>query len=268
MLKKNKRVVDLVQTRKNEIFTYLRALKKNDKIIKNKFFIFAHYRTGSTLLKSLLNSHPEIKCDGEIFLPFIFQRFKKVLFPNFFIENKLIGCREKNYGFVLRLSQLEHILTRFHTRPDRFVENLFENGWKIIHLKRENFFKQALSNIIQIKRGQSHDTFDNPLRKTHVQIFPQELIRSIRSMENYSRKEDDIMEKIDHLKIVYENDLLDSEKHQETSDKIFSYLGIDKSTVKTNYRKVSSDNIGEYIENFDALLNFIKTTNYSKFLDC
>ncbi len=34
---------------------------------KSKFIIFGQGRSGSTLLMELLDSHPEIKCDSELF---------------------------------------------------------------------------------------------------------------------------------------------------------------------------------------------------------
>ena len=52
-----------------------------------KFVIFGRGRSGSTLLVSLLNSNPDIHCDGEILS-------RKKLFPEKVIHSKRL-CRTK-----------------------------------------------------------------------------------------------------------------------------------------------------------------------------
>lgn len=256
-----------LSTRKSELESYFNVLLHKSAQPKNKFFIFAHYRTGSTLLKSLIDSHPEIKCDGEIFLPFVYLDFKKMLFPNLYIKNNLYKCKMDNYGFILRLSQLQNVLTRFHKNPKYFIKNLYKNDWKIIHLKRRNYLRQAISNILHLERGQAHDTPEKPLKKTIIRISPEKLMKSIKWMENCSKREDQILKDINHIKIFYEDDLLNSDTHQSTSDRIFRYLGLPSEIVKTKLRRTSSDKIGEYVENFDELVEFLNQTEYSKFLE-
>ncbi|MGH7884529.1 MAG: hypothetical protein ACRENO_02400, partial [Thermodesulfobacteriota bacterium] len=231
-------------TRKNEITSYINAISKRGKFPKNKFIIFAHYRTGSSLLSSLLNSHPDITCERELFLQFIYLKYKKVLFPNLIIRDRLINCKTNTYGFILRLDQLEKILLRFDGVPKDFLRNLSDNGWKIIHLKRKNYLKQSISNITSKIRGQSHDTFEKPLDKTTVYIDPNRLINTISWMERTAAKEDIILNEFAHLKIIYEDDLLHSDSHQNTMNKIFDYLELNKASVETTFKRTSTENIG------------------------
>lgn len=265
-MKKNKGLRNEFSTRLFELKSYFNALSGKDKGVTKKFIVFAQYRSGSTLLSSLLDSHPEVTCEREIFLPFIFLKFKKVLSPDLIIKSRLIRCENKNYGFILRLPQLKQILVKSRIKPEKYMNKLHSDGWKFIHLRRNNPLKQSISNITQLTRGQSHDSVKKPLTRTVIRIDPQRLINNIKWVENTSLREDRILEKFDHIKIVYEKELLHSQFHQETVNRIFRFLDISPVPVSAEFKRVSSNNIGEYIENFEEIKEYIKNTEYSKYL--
>ncbi|BAQ61467.1 hypothetical protein GM3708_1873 [Geminocystis sp. NIES-3708] len=95
--------------RKNELSDYIKFFVNESNILEKKFIVFAHYRTGSTLLANLLNCHPDIFCDGEIFLKFINVHFKKVFFPCIYAESQSLKSNKKNYGCDVKLDQLVKI---------------------------------------------------------------------------------------------------------------------------------------------------------------
>lgn len=252
--------------RTNELRCYLRCMKSGGFLPERKFVIFAHYRTGSTLLQSLLNSHPAVWCERELFLDFVQVRFKKVLFPYQYVKANLRGSSMDVGGFVLRLSQLERILTPLHGTPEDFLRRLDTEGWKIIHLRRENHLRQAMSNVAGILRGQSHISVERPMEKTNVRVDPGDLIKTIHWMESVSEKEDRLMRRFEHLTVVYEQDLLDAGKHQETADRIFNYLGLDSSPVRSKYKRISSDDLFGPIVNAAEIEELIRNSRYSAYL--
>ncbi|MDY7015394.1 MAG: hypothetical protein SVX43_17715, partial [Cyanobacteriota bacterium] len=72
------------ELRKDEFLNYLRYFRSRlsgQTSQKEKFVLFCHHRSGSTLLANLLNVHPQIYCDRELFLPFIEKKIPKVLLP-------------------------------------------------------------------------------------------------------------------------------------------------------------------------------------------
>lgn len=255
-----------ITTRFNELNSYINAITTKPPDTKNKFFIFAHYRSGSTLLSSLLDLHPDVKCEREIFLPYIFLKYKKVLSPELIIKSRLLQCENENYGFILRFAQLQKILYKSISKPNDFLDRLYSQNWKIIHLKRNNPLKQAISNQIQLIRGQSHDTKEKPLNRTAVTIDPEKLISNIEWMKKTSREEDLLLANYKHIKVIYEKELLHSEFHQETINRVFEFLDLEAVPVSAELNRVSTDNIGEYIENFEEINEFIKNTEYSKYL--
>ncbi|VXD19174.1 hypothetical protein PL8927_620037 [Planktothrix serta PCC 8927] len=62
-------------------------------------------------------------------------------------------------------------------------------------------------------------------------------------------------------------DLLKADNHQKTLDQIFDYLEIESNPIKTNLKKVSSNHLSNDIKNYQELVDFINTTDYSHFLE-
>lgn len=259
-----------LQMRVFEANNYLKALFKNSAPPINKFIIFGNYRTGSHLLTSLLNSHPETMCDGEIFHKFVKFRVKAVASPTLYMDGLAIRMcmkdKKSTYGCNVKLHQLATVLTRFHKAPQEVMFNLYQNGWKIIRLKRLNILRQAISDITAYKRGQGHDTRDRPLIRSRVSIDCIDLILKMKWMEYHLISEDEILGTLPCMTIVYENDLLRSEKHQTTVDKIFNFLGLNSVAVQTTFARVSSDQLSDHIQNYEEVARVVSKTKYAGFL--
>ena len=255
--------------RKNEIADYITYFFKNSSSLsKHKFIIFAQYRTGSTLLADLLNSHPDIFTDEEIFFPFaISSYFQKVLLPDAYINAQSLKYQSKIYGFDLKIDQLIMSLSKFNGEPIHFIENLINNQWKIIYLKRNNALRKVISSMCAITRNQYTDTDKNPLRRRRIYIDCLELIKRLKWVEKMDKKEEKITQKIPCLPLIYEKNLLNSEQHQKTLDIVFNYLDTYSVPVKSKFKKISTHNLADDIENYDEVVNFIQQTKYSNFID-
>ncbi len=117
-----------LKLRQDGIFTYIRALFHNSIPAGSKFIIFANYRTGSSLLRNLLNCHPEVTCDEEIFLKFLrYLNFKKVLFPHLYMKGMHIGCKTSTYGCDVKIDQVNKVVGKIHGSPKQFMVNLNKN---------------------------------------------------------------------------------------------------------------------------------------------
>ena len=69
-----------------------------------------------------------------------------------------------------------------------------------------------------------------------------------------------------YLKIIYEDDISESSKHQETANKVFRFLGLKEHKVKTEYKKVLPQDLKKILNNYDEVYNYFKETKYSEFL--
>ena len=112
---------------------------------KTRFIIFGQARSGSTLLVDLLNSHPDIHCDSEIFNKTFWRGWERRYllpvvrrWPAPYLNFKAARCRLPAYGFKLIL---KHIKDPRHVLPQ-----MSASGWRILSLQRRDVFTQAISN--------------------------------------------------------------------------------------------------------------------------
>jgi len=247
----------------NEVSAYLWALLKKDKP-DNKFIIFSQFRTGSHLLTNLLNCHPNVFCAGEIFLNNLVR--KKLFFPMLYIKGKMVRFEKHVYGFQLK----SYHINKLHFIFDRkeFLTTLHKNGWKIIHLQRRNLLRQTISGMVARQRQQWNTTKEKPFLKSKFLIDSKKLIKGIQNRENLKLQEKEMLVQLPYcLEVIYEDELLNSEQHQKTADRVFEYLGVDSVPVKTTLIKASSDKLSDMIENYEEVSSVISKTKYAKFLD-
>ena len=220
-----------------------------------KFVIFGRGRSGSTVLVSLLNSLPDIYCDGEIY-------HNKVFFPKIHMKRKCYQSQSKIYGFKFLTYQLLRYPDKFQIP---FLEYLLRNNYRVIYLKRKNLLMHAISNIRAREFG-FHNKTNNDREKKKIYIEIHELFKWLQGSEKQAIKEELLLKKIPHLKIIYEENLENTKNHQQTMDIICEFLNINKGKVKTEYKKVSPSKIENSIENFEEISKKLKNTTFEKYL--
>ncbi len=237
-----------------------------------KFVIFAQGRTGSSLLVDLLGFHPDIECDGEIL---DVKWAGKRVFPTFYVKNKAKSSKAKVYGFKVKLYQLhcqdkkvrnhddpDNELYQ-HVEPEKFLMNLHKSGWKIIYLMRSNILRQCTSNRIAKAMKAYHQRNKNKKVIPGIKIDPVKLLKDIIGREEYLCEEKEILKRIPHLKLIYEDDLL--RNNQEAVDKVFKFLGVEPCLVKSDLVRTSKDELQDYILNYREIKDYMSKTKYIKF---
>ncbi len=230
-----------------------------------KFIIFAQGRTGTNLLRDLLNSHPKIHCDGELL------KHKKIFLKSF-LEIRRLFFKTKAYGFKVKIYQLTK-KQKIHN-PKQIMSDLHRRGWKIIYLKRRNLFHHAISNIVAEQRKKEtlfqaayiHTVEDGPVKheKTHVDC--EDIIKRMKCRESFLAEEEMVLRGLPHMQLVYEDNLLKSEDHQNTANRIFGYLGLPPFPVTTRFVKIVPERLENVIDNFDEIVNLLSKTKYAEFL--
>ncbi len=246
--------------KRREIAAYSRALLQKNQIPEQKFVIFGHGRSGSTLLVQLLNNQPKIYCEEEILNG---RFYGEILFPSLCVKGRSAKFPSKVYGFKVKIYQL---IEDQNIEPEKFILNLFRDGWKIINLKRNNLLRNEISTLVAYSRDKWHSTSESSLNNKKITIAPEQLLEGIERREIYQIKEQEILKNIDHIKVIYEEDLLPAENHQKTCDRIFNYLGLDSVPVKTKLVKTTSNQLSDVIENYEEVVEKLSQTKYAKFL--
>ena len=206
-----------------------------------KFIIISYSRTGSSFLVSLLNDHPNIKCDGELL---------REVSPNpdySKLLNNIFNVPNKTQGFKL-----------FYYHPIN-VENkqLFETiqedkSIKIIFLERTNLLRREYSRLkanqtnvwrVTHQSKQNHD-------KTKIHIDINRLIAKINNVTNSENLYKQMFQEHKHITIQYE-DL--ENNNRETCKKIFHFLDVHDHNVNGNTIKQNPGVLKDLIENYNEI---------------
>ena len=261
--------------KRHEFRAYFRALRLPSTRDKPKFILLAGYRSGSTLLADLLNCHPAIFCDGEIFLKFCKQHpcsrfrrpFVKLLSPQLYIKGCVDFAQSNTwYGFDLKISQLETVCFEpLHGALHEQLSDLHRNNWRIIYLRRGNLYRQAVSNLLARSRNQWRA--NEPATFPLVPIKPRHVLRELIWFEKQAVLERNALQHLPHLTLLYERDLKQAGNHQAAAEKAFSYLGLESFPVQTSLHQTTADSLADNIQNHDEIVRFIGQTKYAHYLE-
>ena len=243
---------------REEFGVYLKGLLKAGERPEKKFVIFGRGRSGSTLLVRLLNSHPDIHCDGELL-------HDKVAFPMLYVQSKAVYSEKPVYGFKLLSYQL--VSVQDMRKPTHFLKDLHERGYRVIYLRRENLLYHALSNIGARRRGRFHQRVgDRYLEQEKMHVDVKEVLKWMRGSDHLRKLEEEILKETPHLSLTYESHLSVHENHQTTFDKICRFLNLKTSSVSADLVKLMPRKLEEIVENCEELCDSLRNTEYGWYI--
>ncbi|MEQ1759412.1 MAG: hypothetical protein ABL986_13910 [Vicinamibacterales bacterium] len=224
-----------------------------------KFVIFAQGRSGSTLLTSTLNAHPEIACKKEILgLP--------RLRPLTYIENEARKAAPRHFGFHVKCYQLAKWQRVRDLQP--FLRQLDAHGWKIIYLLRENVFEQAVSNIYAEHVGQYHFLKDaGAARPTLPHVDPNSLLARMRDRMTFRSWEQSALLNLPHLALSYDRHLRYESAHARTFERIQEFLGVRREALPISLAKVVNRPLSEMIGNYREVAARVRQTEFAGLLE-
>lgn len=228
---------------------------------QTNFIIFGQGRTGSSLLRNLLNSHPEVNCDAEILhknrlnKKFGFLRHLIARYPIPYIYYNKSKSKNSIFGFKLFYHHLNNI--------EPVVTTIYKKGWKIIHLQRDNILKQSISWMVANQNNTWGGRIDTENKDNTYYINPEKLYDHTRGRLKKRELENQLMTKFEHLNIIYEYDLYQSDNWLNTSRKIFDFLDIYPVEVQTKWIKTDQRPDSERISNFKEIMIYMKNNGFA-----
>lgn len=199
------------------------------------FLVIGFQRSGTGMLTSALNQHPEIWCEDEIELP---DQFKKILknesrMPHGFEPLKGGRCYERYYnekkfgpvrvlGANIKYFALDRLL-----RKDKDILKSF----KIIHLKRANVLYTILSIIINRDKEKygirAHEY--SPVKRKEKVLLEEKHIKQIKELKDLIPKK----------QIYWNGYFLKTHGPKKILDLYYEdIIGIDHSPLICNFLKV------------------------------
>ena len=201
-----------------------------------KFVIFGMGRTGSSLLVSLLNSHPHICCEGEIFRlleqPLLRYFWRRYPLPYLAYRQLYMKWVQHKGVYGFKLHTKLHGDQIIHT--DRFLKTAAQQGWKIIHLQRACLFNQIISGFLANQTGRYFG--DQQPQEAYVQLtFPvADFVKRVEQSNAIHRRQQTLLATIPHLPVIYEQALADKADWVKTVAQVCGYLGIPADSAVTS----------------------------------
>lgn len=220
------------------------------------FLIFGQGRTGSTLLASLLSSHSEIQCDGEILETAIVDPF-----------GHIAACQATSakplYGFKVKIYQLTETQ---RIPPVLFLSTMARMGTRIVFLSRRNVLRQVLSNRLALANRYHFRAGDKPELKP-IRVDPTELLEAITRRARYRRDEEEAIGNLPVYRMVYEDDLISPQAQQRSLTSCFAFLGVSDEPISTDLVRGVTGSVSSHIVNYTDVAVALGGTPYKHLLE-
>lgn len=231
------------------------------------FVIFGTARTGSTLLKSLLNAHPAIHCDGELLNPTFWSRPLRPLFlyhvwrahPRPYIAacrlSAFLRTRRSIYGFKL--------FERHVPDPGQLLRALHGDGWRVLYIWRRSVFDRALSVLVGKATSHWISIDRSPTNDKAVTIDPVEFMQMTAFIHDQQARCAAVIRAIPHLEIVYEDDLRQEERWQVSLDRISDFLELPRTVAASPVRQTWGQPYRDFVANYADLVQTFQRNSFT-----
>lgn len=240
------------------------------------FVILGTARTGSTMLWSYLNSHPDILC-----LRGVYGSTNKINFGKFYGDLP----EEYHSADLIKLRNerpiefLENFIWKEYSRPykavgfkyfydhDRHLSNKDEliryfkanKAIKFLHLKRDNL----LATLFSYKRALAQQQWTKANTDFRTSITVQECNNYFQQiLENQNRFDELFHDRI--LQVSYDNLL---ETTEQTLQEVLDFIGVKVVQLRTETQKNKETKLSECIANYTELKTHFKNTDYAKYFN-
>lgn len=241
--------------------------------IYTPFVILGWYRSGTTLLTSLLQNHPELVCYSEVFLPKeplwgqgVYNRFVNVnkaqqlrdQHPDQFLKQYIFRAYQKGkggVGFKLLYPQLQSNVALANALGA--IPNL-----KVILLQRENLLDLWVSAQVARKTGVKNKV--NTQRDSAVQLTldPKDLEKRFQNLKRGQDEMHVFAKQFNSLELTYE--ALNADR-KAVMQEVFQFLNVTPKEVETSLVKQQKQPLSEIVQNFDGLVAYFKGTDSEKY---
>ncbi len=232
---------------------------------RTSFVIYSQGRTGSALVTSLLNSHPQVHCYGELFHPNAWQgqvrnwlRPFALRYPMAYITARIRLTTCPAVGFRLLINQNEKL--------SNLLARLSSTGWKVIHLQRRDLVQRSLSAAVLRTTGLSHSLTHSATSPDKISVDPALFLHILRKGMQMTAQEVTRLENIPHLTLGYETDLAEQTGWAMTTARLLEYLNLPATQLNTDLVKTWTQPYSELIANYADLMEALRCAGYSELL--
>jgi len=222
-----------------------------------RFVILCLGRTGSSHLQSLLDSHPSIRCFGEVFSDkapakspgFINSPYEDAAV---YLEHLVGTCGFPVVGFKLPMNSI-----KAHPESARLVAG--DHAMRVIRLSRANLLAQLISQRLQHATRISHSLQGGYAGAT-VHIDVGWALHALERMEEHERALDELADSHPCYRILYEE-----LGGRERIEDVQRFLGVEPAALSSWFEKLRQQPLSETVENWDELVAGLRETRFGHF---
>lgn len=226
-----------------------------------RFVIYCPPRTGSALLSSLLDSHPAIRCEGELLS-------RRVPSPLTWFDGRSARARLRG-NEVWGCKIISQHLTWFadeYGEGNELLVRLVDRGYHLVVLRRRQWLLQALS-LVHSSRTQYHFTSSDSSRFSAMTVDPVQLLSLLHTVEQEDERAAASVEELPHVSLWYEDDLVTPDRQQATVDRLTDLFGVPRAPVTTNFVTVAPRTLAGRVANLEEVAELIARTRFARYLD-
>ncbi len=225
-----------------------------------RFIILTPGRAGSILLLNLLDSHPRVTCDHELFGQHATgaRTLRRFADPDRRLARatkRAAATGAAAWGWSLHPAQL---ITQGVPDREGWCGRFHDRGGRIVTLVRENPVHQALSALIAGETGRWHHR-EAGGGITPVHLDPLRVLEAIQQAEHTAQEVERLIGDRSHLALRYEDALHDPERHQATADRVFRFLQLDPVPVSADVLRRTVP-LRAQILNYEELVEVLSST--------
>lgn len=228
------------------------------------------------MLRHLLNSHPEIRCHGEVMAAtglasFVAseddleetRRLRERLSseePRRFLEEFVFAANgARAVGFKVKYEELVRepffwLLDWLRSHPEV----------RVVRMRRENALKRYISQVLSTKVYGVYNIVREEERPAprRIRLTPEECLADFRQLEDREALFGEYFRGHSAVSTTYESLLADREG---TLRDVVGFLGLDAAPLATPTLKLNPDDLRDLIENLDELAIAFRDTPYARY---
>ncbi len=246
------------------------------------FVVAGTQRSGTTLIQTTLESHPQIFCEGELFR---MKHLMKKIPPKSWNEpgyHWWLGKRIDRWALhtMVRSISVKYYLDWFmehYSQPvlgfklmwnqtQRFPGTLpyiLDKKFHVLHVRRRNVFRSLVSRYAANARGQHHST--EAVKTPKVVLPTHNLLSQLDRITADNTNWENIKNKLPYLQIDYDDYTANPE---EKNRGMLEFLGVSANiSIQSPLVKVTPNDLRKVIANFDEITKVLKGTEYEAMLE-
>lgn len=242
------------------------------------FIVAGTQRTGTSVIDSTLNSHPDICCLSEVFIfakgkgknmkgsyrQFINRDRRARMIRHYVDRSRLVSqylddlygsADVAAMGFKFMLSQAQAF-----PAARRYIQ---KRGITVLHVVRENSLKTLVSRVSARSTKLYHSKEAVQVNKIHIPT--RRLTRELEKIQAENRRWEQIAANNPYVKIPYEVFSADRERALQPA---LNQLGLEYvESMSSDLKKIIPDNLPDAVENYDEVAQTLAGTRFEAFLD-